>query len=156
MSLVDLIIEGQSSIRLTRKLGPAQAVGEITDGNGTRTEVLVWVRPLIGGDQATLTLYRSRAQWSIAELEEAGLPLYWSRTWLVRQLTDHKSYAAIAAVSGYAPEVLSRWKVRHKITGSPREDAIRKAWASGIFATRGELAAAYDLSLPIIRRILRD
>lgn len=156
MTLIDLILAGQSQFRLTRKLGPMQAVGELVDRAGTRTEVVVTLRRLGNGDRATMTLYRSREQWGIAELEAEGLPLYWSRTWLVRQLTDYKSFTAIEAVSGYPARTLKAWKVRHKIHGSPREDAIRKAWASEAFSTRAALAAAYDISLPVLRKILRD
>lgn len=99
-------------------------------------------------------LYQSRRRWPQADLRAGELPMYWSASWLRAALTEHRSLEEITAKTGYSADVLKRWRRRHKIKGNPRHEAIRAAWRSGKYRTRGALAQAWGISESTVSQII--
>jgi transcriptional regulator of acetoin/glycerol metabolism len=51
-------------------------------------------------------------EWTLEEVEAAGLPLYWSRAWVEEVLPRLRSFRAIAREYGYNEAALGRYVSR--------------------------------------------
>lgn len=125
-----------------------------------RNAVLTAIRGIEAGPprpashQLTHIHRKARAQgkvWTVQELKEQGLPLYWCREWVEDQLERGHSYAEIAinaggyqvvAVQGYLHR---EYGIRKFAKRTPQEvEAIRRRIREG--ATRAEIMQEFGLS----------
>lgn len=152
--LIDELVRGTASIEFTRALGDGRAMTRITAASGAQFEVRVHLQRPRGHRQATIALYRTQKSWSTEELERRGLPLYWSRPWLLGELERRKSVREVAIVTGVPAPLLRRWKQRHGINGNPRYDMIRREYATGRFSSRKQAATEFGISEATLHKIL--
>lgn len=64
-------------------------------------------------------LFFSRPEWSLEELRQESLPLYWNRTWLEGQLKVHGTSAEVARIHGYPRAEVKRFALHFGL--NPRQ-----------------------------------
>lgn len=152
--MIQQLVDGRATIEVTRTVKPGQAMALITTDDGVKHEVRITLQKPRGHHQATIATYRTKAVWEVEELRELGLPLYWSRAWLLEELTIRRSAQEIELISGYPAPLLRRWKDRHRIMGNPRHDMIRREYLEGRFESPQQAADHYGISRVTLEKIL--
>lgn len=71
-------------------------------------------RPRDVGQIRLATLRRYKEVWTLEELKEAGLPLYWNPEWLLEQLIELRSLGAVCKRYGYKANTVQRYISRRK------------------------------------------
>lgn len=59
------------------------------------------------------SLRRHKQDWTVEELREQNLPLYWNHGWLLEQLRQLRSVEEVARQHGYKPLTLQSYVFRH-------------------------------------------
>lgn len=59
------------------------------------------------------SLRRHKQDWTVEELREQNLPLYWNHGWLLEQLRELRSVEEVARQHGYKPLTLQSYVFRH-------------------------------------------
>jgi len=55
------------------------------------------------------TARRHKQTWSLEELREQKLPLYWNHEWLLEQLRELRSFEVLCKKHGYKPDTVQRY-----------------------------------------------
>lgn len=99
-------------------------------------------------------LFASRPEWDEDELRARGLPLHWSREWLLRLLVRAGGRLAKAEqLSGTPQAELEDFRRRHQINNATEELSVR-LWNSGRFSSQKALAAHLGISANAVNRYL--
>jgi hypothetical protein len=110
----------------------------------------------------TVLFAKGKANWTIPELEAAGMPMYYSKEWLENEITRLGSLAAIGRAHGYKITTLERWRMQHGITmlrraaNSVSREEFHAAWQiEKNHRNLREFAAAWGVSLGWASEALR-
>lgn len=84
-------------------------------------------------------VFPTRSQWSLEELQAQGLPLYWNKEWLDKQIRATGSTFLVAKQWNYPWGEIKRMAEYFGITGP-----TRRAWVSKYFLLDRELISKID------------
>ena len=100
--------------------------------------------------------YADRERWDAEFLMDHGLPLYWSREWLLSQLEQWGTLVEVARVNGEKERTITAWRAKHQIPmikgkkTQVREALLREYEASvarGARLSVSKLAERFDVSI---------
>lgn len=141
----------RTRIILSPYLGEAELLSKAADRAGLSVEVYVLNAALTVARQQAPQAYtphqlahlqRAReaqgGTWTVEELRERGLPLYWDGTWLRAQLAAGETYSSLAARYGYNVRTMSN---HGKKLGISLRRVVRLEEAGPWPAQVGEVAA---------------
>jgi transposase-like protein len=190
MSTVEQIAEGLDQIRLATilrasKIGPTQTVVTIKFPTGeTLTAVCTWTEYIngqlppprierampqlkVGKGNAKRVIsgklarqYQEKQFWSISELKDQALPLYWNKEWLEQGITEYGTISALAIANGYKINTLYNWVNRHEINlydnlSEAKESLLAEWRTTDPKPSQADLARKYEINPGTVAKWIR-
>lgn len=154
--LLSLLRRQQGVLRMTEDDEGRVTITFLVGGAAQSVTVSIYelpdAEPVDGVTPPPDELFASRPSWSELDLLERGLPLYWSREWLMKALMRHQSAPnRVAAQHGYQAAEISRYRKLFGLEGATGE-IVRELWGSGAYFTQLDLARHLGVAASTISR----
>lgn len=128
-----------------------RAMPQVKVGRGNAKRV-------ISGKQARQ--YQEKQSWSISELKDQGLPMYWNKEWLEAGITEYGTISALAIATGYKINTLYNWVNRHEIQiyddlGEIKEKLLVEWRKTSPKPAQADLARKYEVNPGTVAKWIR-